>query len=318
MRSWHAKRQDMFFAHHFTQAMAVLFCLLSAIFGFCLFVTAECLFLTSFPNASQQIIERWGPYLRFIDYVIWPPIVVLAALWIMPAVFALCGSTRPVPLLKQLTRRTWMIRFSLFSNTLMLALAPVIAACALHASSLTRTCHKGASVYFLYDEGVGVPRWFFALGMYRISLQAESHWGKGCTVIDYLNQENLRTALTDGKVLILATHGQYGFAYTYYAPTVLAVGPADSGVKDQRNSSHFLSMSVVGKDNRYVHWENVAVSDNLQLAYIFACNGGERATEWKEHLSPAQVVTYNRVSTVYDHAYWFAIAGPAVIGHFKK
>ena len=211
-----------------------------------------------------------------------------------------------------------MTRFSLISNMLILALAPIIAACALHASSLTCTCRKGAAVYFLYDEGVGLPRWFFALGMYRISLQAESHWGKGCTVIDYLNQESFRTALTDGKVLMLATHGQYGFAYTYYAPAVLAIGPADCGVKDQRNSPHFLSMSVVGKDNRYDHWENVAVGDNLQLAYIFACNGGERASEWKEHLSPAQVVTYNRVSTIYDHAYWFAVAGPAAVEHLQQ
>jgi hypothetical protein len=172
LRSWQAKRQDVFFAHHFAQAMAVLFCLLSAILGFCLFVTAECLFLVLFPNASQKIIERWGSYFGIIDYVFLSVIVVLAAIWIVPLVFALGGSTRTIPLLKQLTHRSWIIRSSLFSNTLMLALAPVFAVCALQANSLTRTCHKGASVYFLYDEGVGVPRWLFALGMYRISLPA--------------------------------------------------------------------------------------------------------------------------------------------------
>ena len=55
----------------------------------------------------------------------------------------------------------------------------------------------------------------------------------------------------------------------------------------------------------------VPVNRGLQLAYIFACNGGAKAAEWREHLFPAEVVAYDRVSTVWDHAFWFALTGPA-------
>jgi len=45
--------------------------------------------------------------------------------------------------------------------------------------------------------------------------------------------------------------------------------------------------------------ENAPVSSQLQLAYIFACDGGKKASQWEEHLAPAQVITYNRASTVW-------------------
>src|SRR5207237_10554473 len=101
-----------------------------------------------------------------------------------------------------------------------LSFVPLITLLALHATSLTRRSGGDAAVYFLYDEGISVPRWGFALGLYRITLRAQQNWGKGCVVLDHLNRETLREALANGKV---ATHGEEGHADTCYAPEVLRV-----------------------------------------------------------------------------------------------
>jgi len=206
-----------------------------------------------------------------------------------------------------------LIRLSLIINAFALALVFATVPLALHANSLIRTSRERAAVYFLYDEGAGIPRWLFGLGMYRVSRQAEQIWGAGCTVVDRLNKATLRTALANGRVVILATHGEGGYAATYYAPECLCIGAAESGTEDEGKSARFLSMSVRDRENRWGKWENVPVGRDLRLAYIFACNAGERAPLWNERLAPAQVITYNRVSTVFDHAYWFAVTGPRTI-----
>jgi len=277
----------------------------------CLYDTGECFFIIQFPDFARQLIEQWGSFLAYLDYASWLLIVALVALWITLLGLTLAGSTWQVPLLKRLMRRPRVIRLSLLANPLVLLFVPLITVLALHATSLTRRSGEAAAVYFLYDEGISVPRWGFALGLYRITLQAQKKWGKGCTVLDSLNRETLRVALANGKVVILATHGKDGYADTCYAPEVLRVWPPDTRAVDEEKSSRYLRVSVLGADNKWSKEENVPANSHLQLAYIFACDGGKKASQWQEHLAPAQVITYNRASTVLDHAFWFARTGPA-------
>ena len=264
-----------------------------------------------------ELDRRLDPFELGLTYALLILLGALFLMWITLLGLALAGSSRQMPLLKHLTRRPRIIRFSSLANSFALALILPISVLAFQATSMTRPCHEGADVYFLYDEGVWVPRWAFALGLYRVSRQAEHNWGKGCTVLDSLNKDNLRQAFASGKVVILATHGQEGCAITYYAPEYLCVGPPDTGTADEKNSSRFLRMKVLGRDNKWSKWENVAVDGKLRLAYIFACYSGQRASQWEEHLAPAKVITYNRVSTVFDHAYWFAFTGPAELRKFQ-
>ena len=160
-------------------------------------------------------------------------------------------------------------------------------------------------------KALGSPRWGFGLGLYRVSWQAQRNWGKGSTVLDHLTKENLRAALANGRVVILATHGEDGYACAYYAADKLCVGPPASGATDEMKSSRFLRISVLGADYKPGGWENMAVNRELRLAYLFACNSGKKASQWEEHLAPAQVIMYNRVSTILDHGLWFAFTGPA-------
>ncbi len=209
-RFWRSRSSNTFVQHHYTQAMASAFFLLILFLAACLYDTGECLFLIYFPDFARQLINEWGFLLAYLDYATWLPIIIVVALWITLLGLAITGSTWQVPLLKRLARRPRVVQLSFVANSFILAIVPLTTVLALHATSLTRTSGFGASVYFLFDEGISVPRWGFALGLYRITLQAQQNWGKGCTVLDRLTKDTLHEALANGKVVILATHGNDG------------------------------------------------------------------------------------------------------------
>lgn len=290
--------------------MAGFFCLLLLFIADLLFDTAVCPFSILSPGLASKLAWLWRSFLLL-------SMIVVLALWITMIGAALIGSAWQVPFLKRLTHRSWVIRFSFFANSLLLALVPLAAVLALYATSMTRRSSEGAAVYFLYDEGIPCPRWAYALGIWRISLQAEENWGKGCTVLDRLTKETLRTALASGKVVILATHGTQGFILTT-APERLAIGPGKVGSLDEGGNSRFLRTSVLAANYTLGKPEDVPVSSNLQLAYVFGCYAGIHPGAWEGRLAPTKVITYNRLSSVFwDHALWFAFTGPTQLKGLK-
>jgi hypothetical protein len=283
--------------------MAAFFVVLSVLLMAFLYAAGEALIYINFPD----FYRRFNPG-ETVELAV---LFALTALWLLLIGLSLAGSTWPVPLLKRFAHSPWVVRFSLVGNSLALALMAFTTVLAFHATSLTRTSREDSMVYFLYDEGIPVPRWGYALGLYRVTLQAQRNWGKGSTVLDRLNRENLRAALAHGKVVILATHGGDGYACTYYAAEKLGVGPPDTGATNERQSSRFLRISVLDADNKFHEWENVDVNSELRLVYLFGCDAGKKASQWEEHLAPAQVVSYNRMSTIFDHGLWFGFTAPA-------
>jgi len=228
---------------------------------------------------------------------------------ILLGVFALAGSRFQVRLLSRIAGKRSLHRIAFSVNCLLLISIPITIVFAFWATSFTCRSVDGARVYFLYDEGIAVPRWGYAMGLYRISLQAHRNWGNGSTVLDRLNKQTLCSALASGKVVILATHGEAGYAATYFSPEVFGVWPADTGAADETGTTRFLCVGVQAPDHAW-RPETVKVNDQLELVYLFACNAGKKASLWQEHLAPAKVVAYDRFSTLLDHALWFAFTGP--------
>jgi hypothetical protein len=297
--------------------MAGFFAMLVVFLAAWVFESAECLVAIEFPELTRDAASRFERAVWCLDYVELGLFAGVLVLWVGLLGLAVGGSTLKVPVLNRLMRKAWAIRLAFLLNCLGLASAPTVLFDGVHATSRTCRSSDTAAVYFLYDEGIQVPRWGYALGLYRISLQAQRNWGKGSTVLDRLNRETLRQALANGRVVILATHGDDGVAETYFAPEVLRVWPPDSGVTDEAKGLRFLQMSFLRPNNKWGKAENVPANSQLKLAYIFACNGGRKATQWREHLAPAQVITYNRVSTLWDHAVWFAFRGPAQLKNLR-
>ena len=308
-RGFRAGSASAFLQHHFSQALAGFFLMVIVFAGACAWEGVECLIAIKFPRLEAD--RGLGFIFSALDYLEFFLLLAFLPLFAMLVGLALSGSTWKVPLLARLTRKRWPLRVAFILNSSALLAIPFIAIFAFWSLSLTQRSSEDAKVYFLYDDGIPVPRWGYAMGLSRLALQAQRNWGKQSTVLDRLTKETLRTALGSGKVLILATHGEDGYAATYYAPEVLGIWPADSGAMDGTASPRFLRLSVRGADNKWSKSENVGVNSQLQLAYIFACHAGKRAAQWQEHLAPARVVTYNRFSTVWDHAVWFAFTGPS-------
>jgi len=314
-RCWRARSSSEVVEHHFSQAMAAIAVWLVVLLAAGAWESIECLIYIKFPGVEEH------PVLSFVfsslDILELCLLLVFLPLFAALTALALLGSTRQVPLLKQLIRKRWPVQISFMLNSSVVVLIPVMMAFAVWATSLTRRSTSEAKVYFLYDAGIPVPRWGYAMVLCRICLEADRNWGKQTTVLDRLTKETLQAGLKNGRVLILATHGERGCAATYYSQQVMGVWPADSGARDEAKSPHFLRVGFRGADGKWRNTENMPVSGELQLAYIFACHAGTRASEWQEHLAPARVVTYNRFSTIWDHALWFAVTGPAELKNLK-
>ena len=291
--------------------MAALFLALIAFTGACAWESVESLIYIHWPEVEQHRLV--GSIISTLDLIELCLLAGFLPLFGVLIVLALRGSTWQVPLPTGLARKRWIFRTSFILNSLFLMLIPAFASFGFWASSLTRRSGEDAKVYFLYDEGIPVPRWGYAMGLCRIALQSERNWGRSNVVLDHLTKETLRVALKAGKVLILATHGEDGYAATYYSPEMLGIWPAEKGTRDEVTSPHFLRIGIQKKDGKWTQLENVSVNSDLELAYIFACHAGRRAAQWQEHLAPAQVITYDRFSTVWDHAIWFAFTGPSEI-----
>ena len=137
------------------------------------FEGTECLIVMCFPAFVQQLADRFGSSLWYLDYAELPLFVGMALVWFALVGLALAGSMRPMPLLHGLSQKPWFVRFSFAANVVLLALIPISLAFGFWATALTRTCVHDAKVYFLYDEGIAVPRWGYAMGLSRLSLQAE-------------------------------------------------------------------------------------------------------------------------------------------------
>ena len=314
---WRPDSSSLFLQHHFKQAMAAFFVAFSILMVACVFEGAECFVVIVFPGLIRQLVNRFGSPLSYLDDAEMLLFAALAFFWIILLGLAIAGSLWSMPLLGRISRNPFFVRLSLGANALGLILIPVTFVFALWATTLTRRSTEGAEIYFLYDEGIAVPRWAYAMGLSRLSLQAQWNWGKGSTVLDRLNRETLRTALACGRVVILATHGEAGYVATYFAPEVLGVWPAESGVTDETGGAHFLRVGTRGVDRQWSKAENVKMTSQLRLVYLFACNTGTKASQWEEHLAPAQVVTYDRYSTILDHAFWFAFTGPSELKRLR-
>src|SRR5262249_43641738 len=174
------RRDGPFVRHHAAQAQMLVLGLLAFFVG-CLLYGLLLTYLLLYHRAfyeSFPIFEGWSLPQR--DALL-PALVgaVWLLAWVGGVVLAILGSTRGLPLIARLARRPRWLWLAWVVNVLLLGVALLTTAAALHASSLTRDDDEPAPVYLLYDDMGVLPRWIFTLGFYRISLAANARWGPG-------------------------------------------------------------------------------------------------------------------------------------------
>jgi hypothetical protein len=299
LATWRRFRERPFLQHHLAQGLAV---------GL-LFVLLALALLAGAVGWAWVIINRRDVIEAVDNADDWVTLGVLVA-WAAVAaagiVLALCGSRWRLPLVYRLAagpRRTRIARAAHFAAYGLLVL---VVGLTCHAAAICRSDDGPAPVYVLYDDVDVVPRWVFQLGAYPIALTADARWGRGSTVVSQLRRPALDRALEHGRVVILLCHGRGGYIASNHicvdAPRPAAGAPA---------VPHLVFASPVPVSG--AEWEAVPVGGRTQLAYITACDGGRNAAGWQATLAPAEVITFDRLSAMLEHAYWLWLVAPGKV-----
>jgi hypothetical protein len=292
--------------HHAAQALATILAFLAVLLGGCLYWTGLSYLLVYRRDLYERLppLGGWDAPVR--DVLLFAPVFLGWLLaWSGGFLLALFGSRRTLPLIRRLARRPFLLRLAFAGNTSLLAAAALTTALALHASSLTRDDDEPAAVYLLYDGMGVVPRWVMNLGFYRVSLAAQARWGPGSVVVAPLDEHHLRLALRHGRFVFLACHGQGG-EITTPGLRITPSPPAEAGATAARG----LCLANDEGDDRCGRWRLLEAGQNLRFVYNSACDGGSKAGEWEQALTPAEVRTFGRLSAVIEHLLWLWSDGP--------
>jgi len=123
-------------------------------------------------------------------------------------------------------------------------------------------------------------------------------------VLAPLNEESLQEALAHGRMVVLATHGSDGLVT---ASSLVVCAPRVEGDHDPLRMRYLLVMQDGDK------WETarrVYAGPHLQLVYLCACDAGEVRMRWCDRLTPAEVITFDRISSASEHVWWLLFEAP--------
>lgn len=269
--------------HHYCQAMGVTALGLLLFFG----AIIDFSLLSWVITWESGIAQRW--HLETIMNWI---VMILGGLWALlylaGVICALADATLRLPLASDIGNNKKWRRITVAVETGLLVVAALIIWIAVDSLKQARDFdERPAQVYVLYDDMGFVPRGVLTLGSYRLAQAANARWGEGSTVVARLNTARLKHALANGKLVYLATHGGSEYGGILY-------GERELYPKNMEDA-------------------NLHPGPNLQYVYLSACYGGALEQEWQQAFSPAEVITFNRVSAVLEHAWWFWTKAPDVV-----
>jgi hypothetical protein len=279
LRLFRVRRQDIFLRHHQAQALATLVPLLVLLLIWTIWLTVEVYLVRHHVQTSLIHAGLTGMTIVTLGGL---------ALWGLTAIvgigLVIAGSSRPLPLIAWLARRPRLTGLALVGNSVHLALVVLVVGLAIHASSLAREDTAPAPVYYLYDnrDHAFLGTWGQKLFCYRIARVAHEQWGPGSVVVAPITVENFRAAVTDGRFVVLISHGERG-AFTTVED--LGIWPDFPG-----------RTATPGKD--------------LQFVYMSACHGGDKASEWERSFAPTEVLTFDRDSAALEHLWWLWFDAP--------
>jgi hypothetical protein len=287
--------QDDLLRHHIYQSLTLG---LLALFGFVFFLTVQVLEYVisfNFPDNDPNLY-RIADVLSLLPCPTW---------WILLGIGitrAMRGSRSPLPLTTRLTAHK-ITRWGSVVWGFVFQIVCILAIVLPFRMGSTTRLHTGPSAaYLLYPDETfypipytdfgkfTVPRWVFSLGFYPISEVATAQWGPDSVAVKPLTRANLNEALQYGRLVVVASHGTpAGIPLSHYP------------------EEYFAPEDVVPG----------GVSSNLELVYLAGCNIGARGNAWEQALSPARVITFNRISWESEHVFWLWFVGPGLAAELR-
>lgn len=269
--------------HHHAQALAIFLLLLGI--G-ALFIGAVVV-VSYLMTEHRAWYEGWGVEAHVVNafrkaFLCW------LVFWAFGVGMALLGAMRDMPLVVRITRRPRLLAWSARGCVACCALLATALALGIHARSLVRSDTEPAKAYFLYHDDGTFPRLVFALGFYRMARAAQAHWGDGSTQLLPLTEATVGRAIGQGAFVFIGSHG----------------------VK-----------SGLILDQGFLRPQDVAAmrhSEDLSLVYLAGCDSGAARAGWEEAFAPAEVVTFERLTSVLEHIWWLWFEGPRRIAGLHR
>lgn len=261
--------------HHRAQALAVFFLLLALAAAFAASVVAVSHLMT----AHRAWYEAWTVEAHILNvfrklFLCW------LVFWAFGAGMALLGAVRDLPVLTAIARRSSLL---LAARVGTLAFGAILACAALlgaHALSLVRHDDGPAPAFCLYHDDGTFPRMVFALGFYRVALAARARWGPDSVQLLPLTRASVGRAIGQGTFLFIGSHG------------------IKSGLLLDEGSLRPEDVATMRK------------SPDLSFVYLAGCDSGAERAGWEQAFAPAEVVTFERLTSVLEHTWWLWFEGP--------
>ena len=109
-----------------------------------------------------------------------------------------------------------------------------------------------------------------------------------------------------GKLVFLACHGREGNITT----SNLWIVPHPFLTDDREPANHGVFVTVRENDDPEQEWIALSTGKSTRLVYITGCDSGAKARLWEAAFAPAEVKTFDRLSTVAEHIVWLWVDGP--------
>ncbi len=267
--------------HHYLQAMGLSSLLLFLGFFYLLTFLALSAALVYWRTGFEGFrLESKANWLIAGLFAVWILLLVAGCL------LAGFGSKRNLPLARMLGKPKWLRRLAGVSWLVLWIGAAALALLAVQSARLARDFDgKPAEVYVLFDDMGFIPRWVMTLACYRLSCASIDRWEEGSIVVARISRKTLEEAFRHGSLIYLGTHGTGDGGVAFNDGPLL---PRDIGTTVHPGAS-------------------------LRFVYLSACDSGAVADAWREALSPAEVITFDRLSAVLEHAWWLWLDSPRLI-----
>jgi hypothetical protein len=273
-----AKDISPYLAIHRNQALT-LFAFLGVVFLLLLMLVGG----LSYGMVYHRNLVESGPTEVWLLSFIRKLLIVWLVFWAYSVFRALRGSPVPVPYLSVLSSRRYLHRTGMATLiAIFMALSAIVPLLIVADAQVSDVVEEG-SVFMVYEDQGRFPRCLFSLAVFPIARASIKHYGPGSMVLLPISPDSIRAAINHGVVVIIASHGT--------SNGLLLEG------------GYFTPSDLLPREN----------SDRLKYVYFAGCDSGTQRSAWEEALRPAQVHTYDRLTPVLEHLWWFWTKGPSVV-----
>ncbi|MCK5861513.1 MAG: hypothetical protein KAH38_03445 [Candidatus Hydrogenedentes bacterium] len=210
-------------------------------------------------------------------------LIVWVVFWGYAVFRALRGAAVFVPYLSFFAKRRFLHKAGFGVLCIAWAIFLIITPIVIMADSLVTSDTEKGRVFMVYEDQHRFPRPLFSLAALPMARAAVSRYGSGSMVLLSISPDAIQAAVKKGMVVIIASHGTA-------AGLLLEDG-------------YFTPSDIPHLDE----------DSRLKFVYFAGCDSGSQREAWTRALAPATVKTYDRLTPVIEHLWWFWVEGPKVI-----